>query len=308
MPLISVIIPIYNGQKTIQETITSVINQTFKDFDILIINDGSQDSTLDILSEIDDPRLHVFSYPNAGLAVSRNRGIEKAQGKFIAFLDADDLWTADKLEKQLAALQEHPDAAAAYSWTDYIDESSQFLYPGSHLSENGKIHDKLFVRNFIENGSNPLIRRQALTEIGSFDPEMESAADWDMWLRLANRYSFICIPEVQVLYRITVNSMSANILRQEADCLKAIDRASQQLPKNQEYLRKKSLSNVYQYLMFRSLESHPRRSEYFQTLRCFWYAIYNDPSLLLKRHKLMSIAFLKVMAGLLLPRSVMGNA
>ena len=91
MPLISVIIPVYNGEITIKETIDSVLTQTFLDFELIVINDGSQDLTLKIVSSILDPRLKVFSYPNAGLAATRNRGISHASGEYISFIDADDL-------------------------------------------------------------------------------------------------------------------------------------------------------------------------------------------------------------------------
>jgi glycosyltransferase involved in cell wall biosynthesis len=137
MPLISVIIPAYNAQKTIRETIESVLNQTFKDFEIIVIDDGSQDSTVEIVSAFSDPRLRLFSYPNAGVSATRNRGLAQANSEFISFLDADDLWTPDKLEAQLRALEANPQAAVAYSWTDYIDESSQFLHPGNHPTATG---------------------------------------------------------------------------------------------------------------------------------------------------------------------------
>ena len=115
MPLISVIIPVFNGEKTIQDTIQSVLNQTVTDFEIIVINDGSTDGTLEIIQKITDTRLKVFSYPNTNQAASRNRGLEKATSKYIAFLDADDLCTPDKLESQRDALERYPNAALAYS-------------------------------------------------------------------------------------------------------------------------------------------------------------------------------------------------
>ena len=105
MSIISIIIPVYNAEKTIESTINSVLNQTFIDFELIVINDGSTDSTLEIVHKITDPRLKVFSYANANQAASRNRGIAKATGEYIAFLDADDLWTPDKLESQINMLK-----------------------------------------------------------------------------------------------------------------------------------------------------------------------------------------------------------
>src|SRR3712207_5841233 len=98
MSLISVIVPAYKGEKTIQKTIESVLNQTFTDFELIVINDGSQDATLDVVSSIQDSRLKLFSYPNAGISTTRNRGIYHAVGEYISFIDADDLWTPDKLK------------------------------------------------------------------------------------------------------------------------------------------------------------------------------------------------------------------
>ena len=159
---ISVIIPVFNGEQTIEETINSILDQTFQDIEIIIINDGSTDATLEIVENISDSRIKIFSYPNAGLSASRNRGIDRAKGEYISFIDADDLWTPDKLELQWQALQKNPQAAVAYSWTDYIDESSKFIKSGRRITINGDAFSKLLITNFLENGSNPLIRFKKL--------------------------------------------------------------------------------------------------------------------------------------------------
>ena len=115
MPTISVVIPAYNAEHTILDTIKSVQQQTFSDYEIIVINDGSEDRTLELVEQVEDSRVKVFSYSNGGLSTARNRGIARATGEYITFLDADDLWTPDKLEAQLAALQKHPEAGVAYS-------------------------------------------------------------------------------------------------------------------------------------------------------------------------------------------------
>src|SRR5919199_2876382 len=230
MPLISVIIPVYNGEKTIRETLESLLNQTFTDFEVLVINDGSQDATLDIVSSIKDPRFKVFSYPNAGPSASRNRGVAMASGEYISFLDADDLWTPDKLEAQLKALQTHPEAALAYSWTDFINESNQFLRRGSYINVTGDVYKHLLLTDFLENGSNPLVRKKALEEVGEFDESLTHGEDWDMWLRLAVHYPFVAVPSPQILYRVYAHSSSFNISKLEAGCLQVINRAFAQAP------------------------------------------------------------------------------
>ena len=181
-PKISVIIPAYNCEKTIKSTIESVLNQSFTNFELIVINDGSQDATLDIVSQIDDARINVFSYANAGGNVSRNRGLYHAAGELVSFLDADDIWTPDKLQAQLQALGNNLDAQVAYSWTDYINENGDIFLSGTHITANGDVYEQLLINNFLENGSNPLIVKQAILELGGFDESLPAAQDWDMWL------------------------------------------------------------------------------------------------------------------------------
>lgn len=280
MPLISVIIPVYNGEKTIQETIESVLNQTFIDLELIVINDGSQDATLKVVERIQDSRLKVFSYPNAGQSTSRNRGISLATGEYISFIDADDLWTPDKLEAQLKALQANPKAAVAYSWTDWIDESSHNLGKGSRNTEQGEVFAKLLLNDFVANGSNVLIRRQALNEVGGFDASVTPAEDWDMWLRLAVHYEFVAVQSPQVLYRISPNSASFNVWKMETSSLRVIEKAYTIAPQSLQHLKKHSLGNRYKYLTFKAIEGYPDRKKGFAAIRFLWNAIKNDPSLL----------------------------
>ncbi|HAJ60096.1 MAG TPA: glycosyl transferase family A [Cyanobacteria bacterium UBA8543] len=283
MPLISVIIPVYNGEKTIKETIESVLNQTFTNFEIIVINDGSKDATIQIVESIQDPRIKLFSYPNAGQAASRNRGISKAVGEFIAFLDADDLWTPDKLEAQLKALQENPQAAVAYSWTDFIDESGKFLRPGAYMSVTGDVYKHLLVVNFLENGSNPLIRASALREVGNFDESLSNAHDWDMWLRLAARYHFVAVSSIQILYRVSSTSMSSNVLGMQKSSLRVIERAYAQAPESIQHFKRISLANSHKYLIFKALEGFPNPKKGLAAAWFLWYAVRNDPVLLRRR-------------------------
>jgi glycosyltransferase involved in cell wall biosynthesis len=283
MPTISVIVPVFNGEKTIQRTIHSILNQSFADFELIVINDGSKDLTLLIIDNIKDPRLKIFSYPNAGLSASRNRGVHQAAGEYISFIDADDLWTTDKLEVQFKALQANPDAAVAYSWTHYIDESDQFLRGGSYISLSGNVYPKLLELNFLENGSNALIRKQALDEVGEFDESLAAAEDWDIFLRLAARYPFVAVPSPQILYRVSVNSMSANLEKQEAATLQVLERAFTEAPDSLQHLKKLSKANIYKYLTFKSLEGSPERQKAIIGVKFLWHTINNDPSIMRRR-------------------------
>ena len=299
MPNISVIIPAYNAEDTIKETINSVLNQTFTDFELIVINDGSQDLTLELVSSISDPRIRAFSYPNAGPQKSRNRGIAQATGEYVSFLDADDLWTADKLEAQLKALQAHPQAAVAYSWTDYIEASGQYLRPGPQFNFNGDVYARLLLSDFIGSGSNPLIRTQALQEVGNFDESLPAAQDWEMWLRLAAKYHFVAVPSVQVLYRVSANSWSANVERMEMASLRVIEQAFARAPASIQHLKQTCLANRYKGLTWKSLAGFPQRRKGLVAAKFFWYALINDPSLLRKR--IIWKVLLKIPIFVLLP-------
>lgn len=256
-PYISVGIPVYNGEVTIAETIQSVLSQTFTNFELIIVDDGSTDRTTEIIQAIKDPRIRLLSFKNAGLAVSRNHIITSARGSYISFLDADDLWTKDKLADQYQALLNTPSAAVAYSFTDYIDGSSRWLRSGSHIIVNGDPLGYLLLTDFLENGSNALICRSACEQIGGFDENFSSAADWDFFLKLAMRYLFVCVPKPQILYRLTDHSMSSQVLQQERDCLQVLEAAFSSIPEFFQRLRPQSYSNLYLYLTYRALVAEP---------------------------------------------------
>jgi len=299
-PVISVVIPVYNGAKTIKETIESVLQQSYENFEIIVINDGSQDETLAVINSIKDQRIKVFSYSNAGLSASRNRGFAQARGEFIAFLDADDLWTKDKLEAQLEALQQNPQAAVAYSWTDHIDENGKFLRPASYNSCNGNVYQRLLIGNFLVSGSNTLIRTQALTKVGGFDESLNSAEDWDMWLRLASLYEFVVVPRPQVLYRISPYSMSANVFKMESASLQVIERAYSQAPEALQHLKKETLAFIYKFLMDKALQDCVRSQRGLKAVKVLVHYLKKDSSLFHSR-KLKVILLSKVITANLFP-------
>jgi glycosyltransferase involved in cell wall biosynthesis len=300
MPTISIITPTYNAEKTIAQTIQSVLEQTYTDFELLIINDGSTDRTLDIISTFEDPRIQVFSYPNAGHSISRNRGLEKASGDYISFLDADDIWVPQKLEAQLKALQMNTSAAFVYSWSNFIAENGDFLRKGHYFRAEGNVYLKLLVRNFIENGSNPLIRKQVFTTVGVFNPTLKAAPDWDMWLRIAKEYEFICVPEAQILYRESAQSVSSNLERMEASGLQIIAENFTTAPAHLQHLQKESLGNLYLYLTSRSLTSAGFQRKQISILRYLCLAIFYDPAIIRRRSRFIAIMLLKTLMQLLL--------
>ncbi|HEY9803823.1 MAG TPA: glycosyltransferase [Leptolyngbyaceae cyanobacterium] len=246
MPTISVIIPAYNAERTIAETVNSVLQQTFSDLEIIVINDGSTDGTVEVLQNIQDERLKVFSYENSRASGARNHGIDHAIGDYISFLDADDLWTTDKLELQLAALNNHPEAGVAYSWTYTIDDKGELLKP-LEPTYQGNVYAELLLANFLTNGSNPLIRRAAIESVGKFDITLRSGEDWDYWLRLAHKWPFVVVPKHQILYRRSVTSKSFKLAIIKESCIAILDKAMKETPLELQYLKNHSLSNIHRY-------------------------------------------------------------
>ncbi|MCF4970309.1 glycosyltransferase [Nostoc sp. CMAA1605] len=283
MPKISVIIPVFNGEKTIKETIQSVLNQTLTDFELIIINASSTDSTLESIAHFQDSRIKVFSYPQANVAVNRNRGVCHAEGEFITFIDADDLWTDDKLAVQYETLLASLTADVVYSWTKCIDEKGKFLRNCANVQHTGDVYQKLLLDDFIGNGSNVMIRQSAFLDVGGFDDKLSNAQDTDMWLRLAAKYDFTVVPKAQVLYRISHNSMSSDILGLERSNLQVIQRAfADKKAENLQHLKQHSIANLYKYLSYKVLETPPGKHNTLQAIAILTTAIKTDPSLMFK--------------------------
>ncbi|MBE8991538.1 glycosyltransferase family 2 protein [Nostoc sp. LEGE 12450] len=299
-PQISVIIPAYNAERTILETIASAQQQTFSDFELIVINDGSTDGTLELLNSVEDPRLKIFSYSNGGLPVARNRGISQASGEFITFLDADDLWTPDKLEAQVAALQQHPEAGLAYSWTYFMDDKGESFHTSNTVTFEGNVYSNLLLGNFLESGSNPLIRRQAIDTVGEFDSTLKYCEDWEYWLRLAARWPFVVVPKQQIFYRQTSGAMSSNIEVAEKYHLIFIERAFQSAPLESRSLKNQSLANIYEFLAQLYLTRLPGVSGAKLARQKLQTAIAMYPQILFKK-KTQSLVFKLVLIRVLSP-------
>ncbi len=283
LPTISVIVPAYNAARTILKTIESVQQQTFSDFELIVINDGSTDQTLELLGTVEDPRIKIFSYENAGVSVARNRGIAHATGDFIAFIDTDDLWTSDKLELQLAALQHQEEAGVAYSWTSFMDEQGGAFHAAKPIFFEGNVHAQLLLCNFLNCGSNPMIRRQAIESVGGFDPKLTHGEDWEFYLRLAADWPFVVVPLPQILYRQTSDSASSKIEVMELDTLSIIEKAFRTAPLEFQPLKNQSLANLYHFLAELYLRRTPDASGAKQASQKLQTAIRLHPQTLLNK-------------------------
>ena len=217
-PLVSVIIPAYNAEDYISETLSSVLAQTYKNIEILVIDDGSQDKTSQIVKSFAEGNSNIIllQQSNKGVAAARNLGIEKAQGEYIAPIDADDIWFPEKLEKQvLVMLNSDSLVGVVYAWSVYMQENSSLTECCQISYFEGNIYIPLIYGNWLGNASSALIRRSCINRVGGYNCELkerkaQGCEDWDFYLRLAEHYEFRVIPEILIGYRHLIGSMSFN--------------------------------------------------------------------------------------------------
>ena len=190
MPLISIVIPLYNKERFIKETLDSVFNQSFTDYEIIIVNDGSTDSSVFIVNAIDDQRITVLSNQNKGVSHARNFGISKANSDLIALLDGDDLWEQNHLENLYNLYEKFPDCglyATAYNKKYFNGEKIKASYNGLAKEYFGIIEDyfSASIKDGIAWTSAVLIPMKTFRKVGVFDEEMRSGQDTDLWIRIA---------------------------------------------------------------------------------------------------------------------------
>ncbi|MGK7906404.1 MAG: glycosyltransferase family 2 protein [Synechococcus sp.] len=232
-PKVSVIIPVYNVEDFIASTIQSVLDQTFQDFEIIVVIDGSPDNSLAICQQFSDRRIHIVEQDNRGLAGARNAGIRHATGNYIAFLDGDDVWTPQKLEKHMAHLDSQPEIGVSFSRSQLFGGNSAAYL----MSFTGYVDAKrLLCRNPISNGSTPVVRREVLEEVkcqgNYFDEQFRRMEDIDLWLRIAclTNWKFEGLPEALTCYRVNAAGLSASYYRQFDSWLELLKKTATYAP------------------------------------------------------------------------------
>ena len=214
-PAVSVIIPCYNHRDTVAAAIDSALAQTFSDREIIVINDGSPDDTAAVVAPYLD-RIRYVEQPNAGQASARNRGIEMARGEFIALLDDDDTWPADKLAWQVEAMRARPDVVLVYGEDQRVDTAGNILPPTprrGYKRPTGRVYDEFLEGCWIASPGQTLIRASALRQVGGFDASIWGSDDWELYMRLARVGSFHYENRVALHYRVHDANASGDVLR-----------------------------------------------------------------------------------------------
>ena len=243
MPKVSVIIPTYNQGRFITSTIDSVINQTYKDFEIIIIVDGSTDDTLERLERFGN-KIKIIQQENSERAVARNNGVKNSCGEYLAFLDSDDLWNSNKLEIQVKILDTNPDISLVYSTCERIDENSNKIRPAKRQLEgySGYVYEKLLMRNFIVSPT-PIVRRNLFEETTGFVTKYIPYEDWEFWIRFSLKGKVEFIPTPLAYYRIhsaqSVKTITAERIEHATTLLLEDSFKLQEIPNN---LRNKALA------------------------------------------------------------------
>jgi hypothetical protein len=214
-PLVSVILPVCNGEAYVLDAIGSVLSQTYEHLELLVVNDGSTDRTGELVDGVPDPRVVHIRRPNGGLAAARNTGLGAASGPLVAFLDHDDLWTSCKLERQVAVARPGVIVYSDFMVWDTTARTCHFgfahwdRFPERTDKFSGRILPELLAQNFVH-PSSVLAFRSDLEAAGGFREELRVCEDWDLWLRCAERYTFCRIEEPLVVIRRRSGSLQSD--------------------------------------------------------------------------------------------------
>jgi glycosyltransferase involved in cell wall biosynthesis len=229
---VSIVVPVYNGESYIQDTVKSLLSQTYPEFEILLINDGSSDGSAELIDELGAsfPSIRVFHKDNGGVACARNFGIEQAKGNLIAFCDQDDLWLSEKLEYQVP-LFANPNVGLVYcgAVARYVDaDGERDVYPSFFHQHRGAVFNKLIYENMFT-CCTVVARKSAIDAVGGFDDDKElmGVDDWHLWLKIANQFEFDFVEQhlaIHVFHGTNYSSNDEKMHMAELVCLNKIQK------------------------------------------------------------------------------------
>jgi len=243
---VSVVITAYNAADWIGETLDSILAQTYPILEVIVVDDGSTDRTADVVLSYGGNVKHIYQV-NSGQPIARNRGIRSARGEYIAFVDADDYWHVQKIEKQIDLIRSKG-AAWVICDSEWVNEKREKVNLPVPPIQEGDVLGKLLMGNFIISAT-PVIRKDVFDGVGYFDvnPEARIGEDWDMWLRIASRFSLGVAYEKLAYVRLHASSMmsTTTIKNKVLGLHGVVERATSREPQRLERLKKSALANIY---------------------------------------------------------------
>ncbi|RVT96748.1 glycosyltransferase [Rhodovarius crocodyli] len=271
LPAVSVVMPVYNVERFVAAAIDSVLAQSFTDFELIIVDDGGNDRSVEICAAYADPRIRILHQANRGLAGARNTGIAAARGRYIALLDSDDIWLPGKLAENVAHLDADPDVGVSYSGAILVNERGEDL--GVRQTPLvGRIDARqVFCGRGVCNGSIPVFRREALEQaalprdaegrVWYFDESLRRSEDVECWTRIALRspLAFECLPGFTTLYRVNAGGLSADIPRQLQSWEDVVDRIAAFAPEFIARHRREARAREVRYLARRAVAMRDAR-------------------------------------------------
>jgi glycosyltransferase involved in cell wall biosynthesis len=275
MPKVSVIIPAYNCQSFIAETVESILAQTYPDYEIIVVDDGSTDNTRDVLQRYEDRVRYVYQ-ENSGVGAARNRGLSLARGEYIAFLDHDDLWLPEKLETQMKILETRPEVGLVYSNCYHIDEAGTILgrYFDHIKPARGMVFHQLFMTNFIPLLT-VLVRKAVLDQVGTFRIGWSISEDYDLLLRVARKFILDYVETPLAKYRLHSGNVSRDVDRFLRENLLLAEELIQECPELAKMKARKLYrlyyDAAYQYLAQK--ETEKARQHFLNAVRSSPYAL-----------------------------------
>jgi glycosyltransferase involved in cell wall biosynthesis len=283
-PLVSVVIPAFNAEQWIRETLESVLAQTYRDFEIIVVNDGSIDDTA-VIAQSYGRAVRCVNKRNGGQSSARNMGIRLAAGKYVAFVDADDLWEPNKLELQIELYENNPELGLVYSDAYYFEASTEHIF--GLASNNTKLYSGIVLRPlllccFIPSPT-PVVQRNVFEHVGYFDESktLQIGEDWNMWLRIASKYPVGCIYKPLAKYRCHPTSIisSMDLKYSLQSKLSVIEQAIGNNYSVLIDLRRKALARVYSdttdYMLARGSDRRETRKLLRLSISLYPYSLVN---------------------------------
>lgn len=292
---VSVVIPTYKHADCVVETLNSVFAQTFTDYEVIVVNDGSPDQTAHVLAPLAEAgKIRYIEQPNAGQGAARNRGLSEARGEFIAFLDDDDLWPADKLQWQVDALRAETSAALVYGFMQTFGHPPIYAHPEAD-APSGHVKRAFLGQGYIRSPGQTLIRGDVLRRIGGFDANIWGCDDWDLLLRLADAGTFLYRHRVALNYRNHRANASRNVRRMHTNARKVLQKHVGRFPTPGNWSDWRAASGFVRRFNYRDAMRFANdaidRGDHWDALRNWWTGITINPlgirgSLMLLKHAL----------------------